>query len=251
MLIDATSITDATITNAITAIGALGTASFGLVDATKAFWGGISRCGIRNIRNAIKPLFGQTPSAAGQANALSYGAILANLSANWMNGTDLVDQKAIAKTLLKLRLDPANAAGYAAATGVDAAQLATIATQINQGAALTTPQADVYGRFDLGLTALLDEGYQRADQRYRNSAKVLAGAFSIVIAVYCGYLLSNHIFSSGGLEPAQLQPQAYLFTRNMWAAVVAGALATPLAPIAKDLTSALAAGVDVVQKLRK
>jgi hypothetical protein len=238
------------ITATITALGALGTASFGLVDATKAFWGGVSRCGIRNIRSAIKPLFGQNPSAADQSNALTYGSILANLSANWMNGTDLADQKAIAKTLLKLRLNPTNAATYAAATGVDTIELTTIATQVNNGLALTIAQADVFGRFDLALTALLDQGYQRADQRYRNSAKLLAGIFSVVIAVFAGWLLWNNTTPSG-LFLGQPKPLVYWFTANMWAAALGGALATPLAPIAKDLTSALAAGVDVIQKMRK
>jgi hypothetical protein len=230
MLIDMTQINITSVTSAITALGGLGTASFGLVDGTKAFWGGISRCGIRNIRRAIKPLFGDNPSTTDRSNALTYASILGTLSANWMNGTDLADQKAIAKSLLKLRLSPTNSAAYAAVTGVDPATLQTIATQINQGPALTTPQADAFGRFDLALTALLDEGYQRADQRYRNSTKILAGAFSVVIAVAAAHLL--------GYEKIGL-------------AALAGALATPIAPIAKDLTSALAAGVDVAQKMAK
>jgi hypothetical protein len=244
MLVNLTSVA-----TAITAMGALGTASFGLVDSTKAFWGGISRCGLSDLRKAIKPLFSQNPSAADRSNALTYGAILANLSANWMNGTDLADQKSIAKTLLKLRLDSNNAAIYANATSVDPTELKAIATQINQGATLTTAQADIFGRFDLGLTALLDECYQRADQRYRNAAKLLAGFFSIGIAVFGGWLLS-HNTTTGGLLPSHPQPLGYWLTANMWAAIVAGALAAPLAPIAKDLTSALAAGVNVVQKMQ-
>lgn len=233
------------IPDAITAIGALGTASFGLADATKAFGGGISRCGIRNIRNAIKPLFGENPSPSDRSNPLTYGSILANLTANWMNGTDLASQKAIAKALLKLRLDPDNAATYAVATGLDAHELITIARGIRQGEALTAPQADAFGRFDLALTALLDEAYQRADQRYRNSAKLLAGLFAISIAVVGGWILSSQT------PMGQQQPSSYWFSPNMWGAVLAGALATPLAPIAKDLTTALAAAVDVAQKMRK
>jgi hypothetical protein len=233
-----------TVTSAITAIGGLGTASFGLVDGTKAFWGGISRCGIRNIRKAIKPVFGPNPSPTDRPNALAYASILGTLSANWMNGTDLADQKAIAKSLLKLRLSPENAADYAAATGVPPETLEEIATLINKGEALSTPQADTFGRFDLALTALLDEGYQRADQRYRNSTKILAGAFAIVIAVVAGLLL-------GQTRPSPLKAADYWLSPNMWKAFLAGALATPIAPIAKDLTSALAAGVDVAQKMAK
>ena len=227
------------VSDAITAIGALGTASFGLVDSTKAFGGGISRRGLGDIKKAIRPLFGTNLAPRGGSNPLTYQAILANLTANWMNGTDLADQKAIAKTLLKLRLDQATAATYAAETGMDPNQLAAIATKINTGVALSTPEADFFGRFDLALTALLDQAYQRADQRYRNSAKLLAGIIAIVIAIVVGRLLWDTPSAS------------YWESSQPLMAALAGALATPLAPIAKDVTSAIAAGVNVLQKIRK
>lgn len=223
-------ITINTVTSAITAIGGLGTASFGLVDGTKAFWGGVSNVGFGDIKNGIKPLFGGDANPHDHASALSFGSILATLHANWINGADLGDQKAKAKSLLKLRLNSDNAADYAGATGVPAVTLQQIAGLINQGQSLDTVQADVFGRFDLALTALLDEAYERADQRYRNACKLLAGIFSVVIAVVAAYLLD---FQNVGL------------------AALAGALATPISPIAKDLTTALAAGADVVQKMQK
>ena len=46
-------------------------------------------------------------------NALSQKKILATLQANWMNGTHLGSQKAIAKSLIKLNLNPGNAAALA------------------------------------------------------------------------------------------------------------------------------------------
>lgn len=221
------------IKNIITAIAALGTASFGLVDATKAFGGGASRFGLAFIRRGISPVFGKDTDEDDRSTPLTFGSIYATLKANWLNGVDLADQKAKAKTLLKLRLNPGNSEDYAKATGVDPKELKTIANLIQEGGALETPQADAFGRFDLALTALLDEGYQRADQRYRNWAKILAGIFSVVIAVAAAWLLG---FKS---------------CKDMATAALAGALAMPLAPIAKDLTSALAAGVDVVQKMQK
>ena len=129
-----------------------------------------------------------------------------------------------------MRLSPDNGADYAAATGVPAATLQQIAGLINEGQSLDNAQADVFGRFDLALTALLDEGYERADQRYRNACKLLAGVFSIIIAVLAAYLLNYP---------------------NIGLAALAGALATPISPIAKDLTTALAAGANVVQKMQK
>jgi hypothetical protein len=225
--------------DSITAIGALGTASFGLVDATKAFGGGISLSGLGDIAAALKPLFPST-DRKDLSTPLTYGSIYSNLRANWINGTALADQKAIAKTLLKLRLNPDTSALLAAHTGVDAAVLAQIAVSINNGTALTQAQADVFGRFDLALTSLLDQAYQRADQRYRNSCKLLAGIFSVILAVVGGAIVSRSSLAAVHLD--------YWFTANMWLAALIGALATPLAPIAKDLTSAIAAGVNVAQK---
>ena len=182
------------VVNVITVLGALGTASFGLVDATKAAGGGISRIGMGDIKKAILPLFGTKTDLKDRSTPLTFASVLGNLRANWMNGTDLADQKAIAKALIKLRLSADTAPVLAAATGVDPTELTTIATKINTAVTLLPPEADTFGRFDLALTSLFDEAYQRADQRYRNSAKILAGVFSIFIAWLLGYFFSlqNH-----------------------------------------------------------
>ena len=144
----------------ITAIGGLGTAAFGLVEATKVFGGGVNHIGFKGIRTAVTPLMPP-------GTALSQQKMLATLEANWFNGTDLASQKAIAKSLIKLNLNAGNAAAVATATGVDPAILTTVATSIAAGTPLTPPQSDVYARFDLIVTALLDEAYQRSDQQLR------------------------------------------------------------------------------------
>ncbi len=235
------------ITNGIAAIAALGTASFGLVDSTKAFGGGISHCGFHRIQAAIQPLFGKAASAKDRSTPLAFGALLDTLRANWMNGTDLDDQKAIAKSLLKLRLNPGNSAEYAAATGVDAAILSGVAAKLSTAEPLSPAETDTFGRFDLILTALLDEGYQRADHIFCNTAKLLAGLFSVVIAVFAGWDLHRGIPLLG----TQALTTAYWGKSDMWTALLVGLLATPLAPVAKDLTSALVAGVNAVQAIGK
>lgn len=236
----------------IAAVGALGTASFGLADATKAFGGGISRAGLKYIRAALAPLFGPEAQPGDRNTATSFGSVLGNLKANWMNGTSLADQKAIAKSLLKLRLSPSTAPAMASATGVGAPELTAIATAINSGSHLTPAQADIFGRFDLALTSILDEGYQAADQRYRNCAKLLAGAFAVVIAVLAGALMSSPNFQVGTIRGGTASGTSlpYWGTANMWVALLCGVLATPLAPVAKDITSAIAAGVGVMQRVQ-
>jgi hypothetical protein len=222
----------------ITAIGGLGTAAFGLVDATKALGTGVNHIGLKGIRAAVTPLTppGAPVAGAPPVNALPQQKILATLEANWINGTDLGSQKAIAKTLIKLNLSAGNAPAVAAATGVDPAVLTAVATSITAGTPLTAAQSDVFARFDLIVTALLDEAYQRSDQVYRNGTRALAMIVSVALALAGGFMLRTPSSNLGG---------------DIAESVLIGLLATPLAPIAKDLSSALATAVNTLQLVKK
>ena len=215
----------------IIAIGGLGTAAFGLVEASKAFLGGVNHIGFKGIEKTVAVL---TPGAPG--NALSQEKILKTLEANWINGTDLSSQKSIAKSLIKLHLNPSNASDLAKTTGVDSGILSDIAKSIASGTPLSSSQSDVYARFDLILTALLDETYQRSDQVYRNGTRAIAAAVAVVLSLIGGLMLEN------GAVPS---------LRDMCASLLVGLLATPLAPIAKDLSTALASAVNTLQLIRK
>ena len=213
----------------ITAVGGLGTAAFGLVDSTKVAWGGVNRIGFGGIRKAVVPLTPAPAAAGAPSNALSQTKILDTLQANWFNGNDLASQKAIAKSLIKLNMSAANAGALATATGVDAAVLAAVATSTATGQPLTAAQQDVYGRFDLIVTALLDEAYQRSDQFYRNWTRGIAGGIAVVLALFGGWMANIGLPTS----------------------LLVGVLAVPLAPIAKDLSTALATAVNTLQLIKK
>jgi hypothetical protein len=224
----------------VAAIGALGTASFALVDATKiGRSGGVSNSGFGFIEAAVRPLFPGARRKSPPPGSEDAAKLLGILHANWINGAALADQKAIAKALIKLRLTESTAAGFASATDVSPKVLTEVAKSMAAGTALTPEQANALGRFDIALTAMLDEGYQRADQRYRNSAKVLASIAAMLLAL------------AGGWAVAGTDAASYFGTAFMWKALLCGLLAIPLAPISKDLTSALAAGVKVAQAIRK
>ena len=207
----------------ITAIGGLGTAAFGLVDASKAIFP-VNHIGFGVIERTVAALTPGNP-----ANSLSREKILATLKANWVNGTDLDNQKSIAKSLIKLNLSPGNAGDLARETGVDPAVLTTVAAAIGAGTPLTVPQSDAYGRFDLIVTALLDEAYQRSDNIYCNWTRAIAGMVAVALAIVGGLTLKVDI----------------------WQCIIVGLLATPLAPIAKDLSSALATAVNTMQSVKK
>ncbi len=219
----------------IASIGGLGTAAFGLVDAMKTLpGGGISGLGYVHIERALQNFFkGQTRAAASGDTKQLFDT----LHGNWINGTALADQKAIAKSLIKLRLNAATALAFAAATGVDATVLKTTGEKMSGGTKLEPAETNVLGRFDLALTAILDDGYQHADQRYRNFAKLAAMIVSIILALVGGWAL--------------VKDPNYFGTPWMWLCVLAGLLATPLAPMTKDLATALSAGVKVAQSIKR
>jgi len=220
------------ISKLVVAIGGLGTAAYGVVDITKSFGGGISNRGFGDIKRVVSPFF---PVSENGAAPPALSSALATLRSNWLNGMALGDQKSIAKGLIKLNLAMASAPRMAAATGVDANLLASIAGKIATGEALNSQETDTYGRFDVLVSALLDQGYQRGDQRYRNSAKLAAVPVAIVLALLGAWAIFGSRITN--VELAQ--------------AFVAGLLATPLAPIAKDVSTAIQAGANVAQFWKK
>jgi hypothetical protein len=218
----------------IMAVGGLGTAAFGVLEAMKPVFPVINYIGFGGISKAVISL---TPVEAGggaPVNALPRTKVLDSLRANWANGNDLGNQKTIAKSLIKLHMSTGNAAALAAATNVDATLLTQAATSIAAGTALTQQQSDAYARFDLIVTALLDEVYQHADQYYRNWMRGLAAAIAVVLAVAGGYVVESGFQNWG----------------QLLAAVLVGLLAIPLAPIAKDVATALSTAVNTMQMFK-
>jgi hypothetical protein len=227
------------IQHVIVAIGGLGTAAFGLVDAAKPVFRGINRIGLKHIQNTVA---GLVPDQTGGVprkpiNALPRQNILETVEANWVNGTDLASQKAIAKSLIKLHLSAGNAEAVAAQTNVDSAVLSAVATNIANGTPLSQTEGDAYSRFDLIVTALLDEAYQVSDQVYRNGMRTLAACVAVALAVTGGWSLVG--------------TYQFWHSSDVFLALLVGLLATPLAPIAKDLSSALASAVNTMQLVKK
>jgi hypothetical protein len=215
-----------TIVEIISAVGALGTAATGLVDTTKLFGGGVSNSGHATIRQQLKPfdpLFGAIPNNA--AYETIYGL--------WINGAPIEDQKAKAKALIKLGFASTTVDAMHTATGLPTEELRPLAENIANGDDLSPPQVNIYGRLDAILSAVIDAAYEKADQRYRNAAKALSAAIAIVLALIGGYAVT---------PPGE--------TVNWLLYAVMGAIATPLAPVAKDITTAINTAVQSSGQLR-
>jgi hypothetical protein len=215
---------------AITAIGALGTAASGLVDSTKAFWGGVSNVGFGQIKKALEPY--KAALSAAQSDWTD------TIRASWINGMAMDDQKSAAKSLIRLGLSADNAEALATAGHVNPAALTAVITAIDAGAALTPDQVNLLGRFNAGIDATMDGAFELADQQYRNASKIIAGVFSIALAIVAGWLVD------GG-------HQGQLFSYpDIGEAILAGLIAVPLAPVAKDLTSSLQAAVTAMKAIK-
>jgi len=230
-------ISNLNLSEVITAIGGLGTAAMGLVEALKPVFGSINRMGLKHIQDTVRAL---TPNAAGDPkNALPQKNVLETIEANWVNGTDLSSQKAIAKSLIKLHLSADTAAAVAATANVDPNVLQSIAQKNAAGATLLQTENDVFGRFDVIVTALLDEAYQCSDQVFRNGTRALAAVLAVALALAGAWCLEGQ----------------RLWCRSSWhdigLAILVGVLATPLAPIAKDISTALATAVNTMQVVKK
>jgi hypothetical protein len=258
-MIEATSTLLTGLPQVITAIGGLGTAAFGLLDASKSVLTPINKIGFARIQTLVASLTpletglndqGQAVQTGPPPNALPQKNVIESLLANWINGTDVSSQKAIAKSLIKLHLSAGNAAELAAKTNVDPALLQAVATKIVSGAPLLQLESDAYSRFDMIVTALLDEVYQHADDVYRNWTRVLAGVIAVVLAVVAGATLFTQT-AQGGTATGLNLIFAYVKSHYFYQSILVGLLATPLAPIAKDLSSALATAVNTMQAIRR
>jgi hypothetical protein len=223
------------ILNFLAAAGALGTAAMGLVDTAKVFGGGPSNFGFGYVEDGLRPFLAPITE---HSSAFGKSQILQTLRANWLNGVAKADQKAKAKSLIHLGLTRGNAHAMARAADVDPEQLESLAHKTATGKKVTPEEINVLGQFDAVLSATLDAAYERGDQKYRNACKALAMVVSTMLGGIGGWI----VFGGGSLS--------YFVSGNFAFCLLTGALATPLAPIAKDLADSLQAAVSAVGKFK-
>lgn len=222
----------------VSVIGALGAASYGLVDVAKAFWGGPSRIGFAGIRRVVGELLG--PDVENPHSLLTNAALLDSLKANWINGVPFERQKELAKSFVRERLAEKTAPTLAVKLGIGWDALTAVARARDSGEPLTPEQQATLEKFDLALSVVLDAAYQRADQAYRNFSKLLSTLIGIVLAGIGGYFVSG--FDKVG---------DYLSHAEFAKSLLVGLLAAPFAPISKDLASVLQALSKVLTLPRK
>jgi hypothetical protein len=109
------------------------------------------------------------------------------VTAAWCAARKVV--KAKAKALIHLGLTQGTASGWAAATGVDAAKLTSLAQKTAAGTTPNPDEINVLGQFDVIVSAVLDAAYERGDQKYRNASKVLATLVATRLGAIGGWIV--------------------------------------------------------------
>jgi hypothetical protein len=233
--VDFLNVSFAGLANLLAAAGGFGAAAYGLVDVSKAFGGGISNVGFGHVRDTLG-FFEPALRGLGKISPLDI------FRANWLNGVPQADQKAVVKSIIRLGLSPTNASALAQTVGIDPDALTSAANKIDAGSSLEPEDVSILARFDAIVDAALDGGFERADQQYRNSAKATAAITSTILAVVAGGVAHAQ---SGGFELGE-----FIFSQDFLMSLLTGSLATPLAPVAKDLSSSLAGAVRSMSAVR-
>ena len=201
-----------TISDLVLATGALGTAAFGIVEASK--WiPAVGEFGLRQGLKRLGPLM--------HTLRVAYGPDYLPLLRGQYRG----DQKDLVRTLrqgMRVGLTRENAGEIAQYLGaLDAERFVAAAVAVQSGNELTAEQRNLIGRYELAADARVDAAMAVAQANYGGMARSLASVVSLGIAI---------------IAAQTLEPKPDFVT-----AVLIGVAAVPLAPIAKDLAAGLAA----------
>lgn len=205
----------------ILATGALGTAAFGIVQAMK--WTRLGTAGFGKIRTALAPLL----PALERAYGADYDGLLVGQYRSERSEGELP------RTLrqgIRIGLTEDNAPEMAQFVGtVDGEILQKTAAKIEKGQELSEEERGVLGRFELAVDARIDSALAQAESVYIGAVRSAASLVALAIAIATAGVYKTH---------------------DMTMAVLIGIAAVPLAPIAKDLSSAIQAAANAIKARR-
>jgi hypothetical protein len=206
----------------VLAAGALGMAAFGIVDGLKAT--AIGTAGFPALSAMLGPLK--------TALAKAYGKeFLELLKAQYRDRRGTGPLSRTLRQGARIGLTKDNAAEIAEFVGegiVDRSQLANIAEKIAAGTKLTDSERGLLGRFELAVDTRIDAAVALAEENYKLVTQWWASGFAVALALIAACAL--------GTQPDFLYVwEKVLFIKGL----IVGLVAVPLAPIAKDVASAL------------
>ena len=213
------SITISTLSGVIAAAGALGTASFGIVEGLK--WTALGTAGFGSIGEYLgHDLVG--------CLRVAYGPDFERLlRAQYRQ--DSQAQSVVAKSLrqgVRIGLTTANAENVARFLGTVApGSLKQAAAAVEAAKALSDAERAAIGRFELAADARIASALSRAKDAYLGCVRGAASLCAIVLGVATALLLGSELVDG----------------------VIVGIVAVPLAPIANDVVAALQAATKAMR----
>jgi len=201
----------------VLAVGALGTASFGIVEGLK--WTGIGVLGFTRIRGLLG-------SAVMEAVRIAFGPDYEQLlRAHYRTSRVSGALPTALRQGARIGLTPDTAAALATSVGVvEPAALREVATALSDGQELTEQQRNVLGRYELALDGRIDAALTLANSAFTGYMRVIASAVSIVIALAVGASLGQDVMIS----------------------LIVGLAAVPVSPVAKDIAKGLTAAAQAL-----
>lgn len=202
----------------ILSAGGLGTAAYGAVDGFKLI-PKIALTGYRKVTDHLGDVMKAVRRAYGaHADAL--------LRAQYQGGrTDGVLPKSLRQgfRIGLPALDAATIETIADSVGVANAKLISSgAAKMKDGIDLTKEEREAMSRLEVAVDARIDAGLTMADCAYVLRMKVFAGLLAIAVAIAVGFAIRDSLEQNWLLQ-----------------AFLVGLLAVPVAPIAKDLATAV------------
>ena len=195
----------------VLAAGALGTAAFGIVDGLKGT--SIGEAGFSTLSAMMGPLK--------TALAKAYGnEFLSLLAAQYRDGRSTGPLPRTLRQGARIGLTKDNAVEIAKFVGegiVDTSELVIIAEKIAGGRKLEDSERGLLARFELAVDTRIDAALALAEQKYTLVTRWWASGFAVALALIAAWALNADLVKG----------------------LIVGVVAVPLAPIAKDVASAL------------
>ena len=211
-----------------TAAGALGVAAFGVTEGLKR-WRLVGEAGFSAIRSTLGEAIFSTLENA-------YGSDTEDLL-RALYKSEEGELRRVIRQGVRIGATSDDACCLARTVGMDKAELLKALNAPKP----TQDQLDVIGRFELAVDARIDAAMALAKDRYVLSTRRTAALVAVVVAVLVNALL---VASPNG-DQAQDGPNG---TLEQWLlTIIVGLLAVPVAPIAKDLATAVRAAADALR----
>jgi hypothetical protein len=218
--------TDLPLTEMVLAAGALGTAAYGIVDGFKMS-PKFAAAGFGQIRQALGDAI-----FASLANA--YGSRFQDfLQAQYINGRSKGELPRSLRQGARLALAPGNAAAMAGELGhLDGATLTAAAAAIEKGEELSSAQQSLVSRFELAVDTRIEAALALAENKYKAVMQMRASAVAVILSLVGSFAIHVQTAETGGVTH-NFDIEAFFI------ALIVGVAAVPLAPIAKDVSTAL------------